>query len=182
MTTPGFELLSRREHRARLIRSIARVVTVTVVLVGGYALIPAAGRSGAWVAIRLAIGALAFSAVVAWQLRSVTRADHPRLRAAEALAIAVVLLVVGFAYTYLSISHGDPHAFSERLDHVGAIYFALTTITTVGFGDIVARTDSSRLVVMAQFVFDVTLIFGLVRVYFGTALAAGRAPGLPPGN
>jgi hypothetical protein len=182
MTTPAFELLSRREHRARLIRSIARVVTVTVLLVVLYALIPAAGRSGAWVAIRLAIGALVFSAVVAWQLRSVTRADHPRLRAAEALAIAFALLVVGFAYTYLSISHGDQHAFSEHLDHVGAIYFALTTITTVGFGDIVARTDSSRVVVMAQFIVDVTLVFGLVRLYFGTASAAGGGRDLPPAN
>ena len=155
---------------------------MTVLLVVLYALIPAAGRSGAWVAIRLAIGALVFSAVVAWQLRSVTRADHPRLRAAEALAIAFALLVVGFAYTYLSISHGDQHAFSEHLDHVGAIYFALTTITTVGFGDIVARTDSSRVVVMAQFIVDVTLVFGLVRVYFGTASAAGGGRDLPPAN
>jgi len=52
----------------------------------------------------------------------------------------------------------------------------------VGFGDIVARTDSSRLVVMAQFVFDVILIFGLVRLYFGTASAAGRGRALPPAN
>lgn len=175
MSTPAFEPLRRREHRARLLRSVARVLTATVLVLVIYALIPAAGRSGAWVAIRLAIGALVYSALVAWQLRSVTRADHPRLRAAEALAVAFVLLVVGFAYTYLSISHGDPRAFSQRLDHVGAIYFALTTITTVGFGDIVARTDSSRLVVMAQFIVDVTLIFGLVRLYFGTASAADRA-------
>src|SRR5581483_6632381 len=153
-----FDMLSRREHRVRLVRSIARVVLTTAVVLALYALVPAAGRSGAWVAIRLAIGALVFSAVVAWHLHSVTKADHPRLRAAEALAAAFVLLVAGFAYTYLSMSHGSPRAFSEPLDHVGAIYFTLTTITTVGFGDIVARTDSSRLVVMAQFIFDVILI------------------------
>ena len=32
--------------------------------------------------------------------------------------------------------------FSEPLDHVGAVYFTVTVISTVGFGDIVARTDS----------------------------------------
>jgi hypothetical protein len=82
--------------------------------------------------------------------------------------------VLGFAYTYLAISHSHRGAFSERLGHVGAVYFTLSTITTVGFGDIAARTNSSRLVVIAQFIFDVGLIFGLVRLYFGTASAARR--------
>jgi hypothetical protein len=174
MGTPAFDLLSRREHRARLIRSIAHVLVATVLLVVLYSLAPVAGRSGSWVVVRLALGALGFSAVIGWQLRSVTRADHPQLRAAEALAVAFVLLVLGFAYTYLAMSHSRPGAFSERLNHVGAVYFTLSTITTVGFGDVVARTNSSRLVVIAQFLFDVGLIFGLVRLYFGTARATGR--------
>jgi voltage-gated potassium channel len=175
-----FDLLTAREHRRRLLRSIARIVLTVVLAVGLYAVMPVPQRSGAWVEARLVLGALVFTAVIGWHLRSVTRADNPRLRAAEALVAAFVLLVLGFAYTYLSLSHGDPRAFSQRLDHVGAAYFALTTITTVGFGDIVPRTHSSRLVVMTQFVLDVVLIFGLVRLYFGTASVVGRSRAVPP--
>ena len=180
MGTPTFQALTQR--RRRLARSIARVLFATVLAVVLYAVLPVAGRSGSWVAIRLVLGALVFSALIGWQLRSVTKADDPHLRAAEALAVAFVLLVLGFAYTYLSISHGDPRAFSERLNHIGAVYFTLATITTVGFGDIAARTDSSRLVVIAQFIVDVTLIFGIVRLYFGTATAARRGGALPPAD
>jgi hypothetical protein len=165
----------------RLARSLARVVGATAVLVAIYALVPVAGRSGASVVIRLVIGVLVFVAVVGWQLWSVSNAEHPQLRAAEALAVAFVLLVLGLSYTYLSLSHGDPKNFSEHLNHVGAIYFALTTITTTGFGDITARTNVSRLVVIVQFVLDVIFIFGVVRVYFGTArlVSAGRdVPGV----
>ena len=37
---------------------------------------------------------------------------------------------------YLSLSHASPAAFSERLDHTGAMYLSMTIFSTVGFGDI----------------------------------------------
>jgi uncharacterized membrane protein (DUF373 family) len=134
-----------------------------------YALVPVAGRTGPIGFARLAVGLLVFLAVITWQLRSVITAEYPGLRAAEALAIAFVLLVLGFAFTYLSMSHGDHGSFNEHLDRIGALYFALSVITTVGFGDIAARTHAARIVVMAQFIFDLALIFGVVRLFIGVA-------------
>lgn len=163
----------------RLARSLARVLGATAVLLAIYALVPVPGRSGTSVVIRLVIGLLVFAAVVGWQIWSVSTAEHPQLRAVEALAVAFVLLVLGFAYAYLSLSHGDPKNFSEHLNHVGAVYFALTIITTVGFGDIAARTNVSRLVVIGQFILDLVFVFGIVRVYFGTARVVGRGRDLP---
>jgi hypothetical protein len=124
--------------------------------------------------VRLAVGLLVFVAVVAWQLRSVASAEYPQLRAAEALAIAFVLLVLAFAFAYLSMSHGDRGSFNEHLDRIGALYFALSVITTVGFGDIVARAHLARIVVMAQFILDLALIFGVVRLFIGAAERAQR--------
>jgi voltage-gated potassium channel len=144
-----------------------------------YAVVPVAGRSGASVVIRLVVGVLVFVAVVGWQLCSVSQADQPQLRAAEALTVAFVLLVLGFAYTYLSLSRGSSQNFSEHLNHIGAVYFALTIITTVGFGDISPRTNASRLVVSVQFILDLIFVFGIVRVYFGTARLSRRGRGLP---
>lgn len=164
----------------RLAQSLAKIVGTTVVLVAVYALVPVAGRSGTSVVIRLVLGVMVFGAIVGWQLWSVSKADRPQLRAAEALAVAFVLLVLGFAYTYLSLSQGHPTNFSEHLNRVGAVYFALTIITTVGFGDITARTDVSRLVVIAQFILDLIFIFGIVRAYFGTARIIREGRDLPP--
>lgn len=178
--TASFESLDRRERIACVSRTVVRIVATTTALLVAYALVPVGGRTGATGLVRLILGFLAFTAVLGWQLRSVTRAEHPRLRAAEALAIAFVLLVLGFAYTYLSLSRGDLSSISEHLDHVGAVYFALTIITTVGFGDILPRTDAARLVVIAQFLLDLLLIFVVVRVYFGAAQHIQRRRGLPP--
>jgi FtsH-binding integral membrane protein len=96
----------------RLARSLLRVLLTTAVLLAVYAVVPVPGRSGASSLLRLLLGLVVFVAVVAWQLRSVTRADHPELRAAEALAVTFVLLVLGFAYVYLSMSHGNARNFS----------------------------------------------------------------------
>jgi voltage-gated potassium channel len=80
------------------------------------------------------------------------------------VAFAYPLLVVVFAFTYLSLSRVDAANFSERLDRVGALYFTVSTISTVGFGDITADTDGARILVTFQMLFNLALIAGLVRL------------------
>jgi len=169
----------RREHRKAVARSVLRVVASTTVLTVVYALVPVAGRTGVSVFVRLALGLVVLMVVIAWQLRSVTAAEHPGLRAAEALAVAFVLLVLGFSFTYLSLSHGDRTSFSEHLDRIGALYFTLSVITTVGFGDIVARTHAARIAVIVQFVLNLALIFGVVRLFVGTVKVVRQGRELP---
>ena len=169
VSAPLIDPGERRHHLARAARSLAKTLIQAAVLLGVYALIPVGTNLGTGAVVRGAIALAVFLVVVGWQLSRVTRAEHPRLRAAEALVVAFVLLVLGFAYIYLAVSRGDPASISEHLDRVGAVYFALTNITTVGFGDIVARSDAARIVVCAQLILDVILIFGVVRVYFSAA-------------
>jgi hypothetical protein len=156
-------------HRRAVALSALRIAVVTAILVAVYAATPVAGRTGAGALARLAIGVVVFSVVLVLQLRSVRTAVYPHLRAAEALAVAFVVVVLGFSFAYLSLSHGTPRSFSQHLDRVSAVYFALSVITTVGFGDIAARTDPARIVVIVQFLGDIGLIFGVVRLFIGTA-------------
>ena len=44
----------------------------------------------------------------------------------------------------------EPASFNEQLSGVDAIYFALVTLTTVGFGDISARSQIARVIVTTQ--------------------------------
>jgi hypothetical protein len=130
----------------------ARALGVVVALTVAYFLAPFDGSGDGrlvWRAIA-AFGTLAF--IVVMQIRAVARADRPMLRAIEGLSVAVSLLIVVSASIYLGLSHNAPGAFSERLDHVGALYLAMMTMTTVGFGDIAAVSRGARIAVMMQMV------------------------------
>jgi hypothetical protein len=57
---------------------------------------------------------------------------------------------------------------------VGALYFTVTVLATVGFGDITAQTAGARLLVTAQMLLGLGLLAGIVRV-FSAAARAGAA-------
>jgi voltage-gated potassium channel len=153
-----------RERRRMIARSGLRILVTTVGLLVLYALVPAAGRSGAGALVGLIIGLVVFVALIGWQIRAIARAEHPVARAVEVIALALPMLMVVFAFTYLSISRADPGSFSEHLDRIDAIYYTVSTISTVGFGDIAAESSAARILVTIQMLFDLALIAGLVRL------------------
>jgi voltage-gated potassium channel len=152
------------ERRRMIARSGLRILAATVGLLVLYAFVPVPGTSGAGAFAGLLIGLGVFVALVGWQIRGIARAEHPVMRAVEVIALALPMLAVVFAFTYLSISRADPASFSEQLNHVDAMYYTVSTISTVGFGDITAESDAARVLVTVQMVFDLALIAGLVRL------------------
>jgi hypothetical protein len=52
---------------------------------------------------------------------------------------------------------------------VGALYFTVAVFTTVGFGDIVARSDPARALVTVQMLLDLVILGGLVRAIIGAS-------------
>ena len=82
--------------------------------------------------------------------------------------ILVVFLVL-FSALYLSISHNSASTFTESLDHMGALYFTVTVFSTVGFGDITAKTDAARAVVSVQMILDLILIGTVARLLITAA-------------
>jgi hypothetical protein len=95
----------------------------------------------------------------------------------QAIGLAVPLLVVVFAATYFVLSSQDPGAFSEPLDRSDALYFTVTTLATVGFGDIAAQTTNARLVVTGQIVLGVLLVGAVARALLLTARRTRDARG-----
>jgi hypothetical protein len=57
--------------------------------------------------------------------------------------------------------------FSQPMTHTDALYFTVTVFTTVGFGDITAKTEAARLVVTGQMIVDLIVIGLGVRVIVG---------------
>ena len=118
-------------------------------------------RSSTWAAATiLVVGLVLLVGLVAYQVRSIVRSRFPVLRAVEALATSVPLFLLLFAGAYVVLSTLSASSFGQRLTHTDALYFTVTVFSTVGFGDITAKTEGARLVVTAQMIADL-LIIGL---------------------
>lgn len=166
MTEP---MIDRRIARHVLLRTAASAAVLFLL----YALLPVFERPELGSIVVFTAGASLFIAMLAVQLRAIASSPNPVLRAIEVLALAVVSLIVIFAYVYVSMSTANPAQFSEPLTRIDAIYFAATTLTTTGFGDIAAVSQGARLVVTVQMAIDLLLVAGLVRL-IAEAVRLGR--------
>ena len=59
--------------------------------------------------------------------------------------------------------------FSEPLSRTDSLYFTITVFSTVGFGDIVPRTDGARVVTMVQMLGDLVFVGLVLQVMIGAA-------------
>ena len=152
---------ARREARRRFRRVVAtllRALGSTVGLVAIYYLIPLDPSSIGVTVVQLAVGLLVLVGLVVYQVRSIVRATYPALRAVGALATSVPLFLLLFAGTYYVMGGISEANFSEPLTRTDALYFTVTVFSTVGFGDITATTESTRILVMGQMVAGVVII------------------------
>lgn len=145
--------------RRRLIAKTALVCTALVAMVVVlYYLVPWDSTDLDEIVVRLGIslGVVVVGTVISIQY--ILRADYPMLRVFEVLAVVVALALASFASAYAYLSHVDSDAFSEVLSRTDALYFSITTATTVGYGDISASTESARVIVMVQMVTNVVVL------------------------
>ncbi len=177
MNVPGLENF----ERSRLARTTVRaVVTCTILLVLYYEL-PIEHRPHQSVFLRVAAAMAMVVAVIIYEVTVIVNHDHPMLRAAVAMATIIPLFLVLFAWIYLTLSHSDPGAFGQVLNRTSALYFTVTVFSTVGFGDITAKTDVARLVATVQMLADLAVIAVVVRLILGAAThgQARQQAGLP---
>jgi voltage-gated potassium channel len=168
-TPKGLDQLEPTERRRAILHSVLVSVGSTVGIVVVYFVVPGSGQRGSTLFLRIAIAVALLIVVSILSVRHVLRAELPVLRAVETLATVVTLAIVAFASAYLLLSSHDAAAFSEPLDRVDALYFSLTTSTTVGFGDINPRSDPARIGVMIQMVTNVVVVGVAARVLINTA-------------
>ena len=124
----------------RVTIATVRMILTAAVLVTLYYVVPMDFTdTNASTFVRLLVGAGIFVGLMSWQLREITRADYPALRAFEALFLVLPLFLLLFASTYFLMGKSDPPNFSEPLTRTDALYFTITIFSTVGFGDITAE-------------------------------------------
>jgi voltage-gated potassium channel len=179
-----YEDLTVLQRRALAIRLVLRSLVVAILLFVVYYVAPMdrPEKSGL---IVLVIGIVVLALVLFWQVRAIMGSPYPRLRAFETLTIGIPLLLIVFASAYYLIQNADANSFTQQLSKTDALYFTITIFSTVGFGDITAKTELARILVSIQMMFDLA-VFGLVaKLIFGAvevalkkkAPAAGQSDG-----
>ena len=71
--------------------------------------------------------------------------------------------------------------FGEHLSHTDGLYFTVTVFSTVGFGDITAKTETARLVVTGQMIADLIILGVAIKIIVG-AVKRGRQRQTVPGQ
>jgi voltage-gated potassium channel len=163
-----------RPSTGKITWTVLRVAGSVAALVALYYLLPLDHSSTPAAVTMLLVGLAAFVALVAFQVRLIIRSRFPGLRAAEALGASVPFFLLLFASTYVVLAAMSVSNFGGHLSHTDGLYFTVTVFSTVGFGDITAKTETARLVVTGQMISDLIILGLAIKVIVG-AVRHGRA-------
>ena len=154
--------------------AVLRAVAAVAVVVTAYYLLPFDRSSGGAAVTWLVIGLLLLIGLIAFQVLMIIRSRFPNLRAIEALAVSLSLLLVLFAGAYVALATRSAGNFGEHLTHTDALYFTVTVFSTVGFGDITAKTETARLVVTGQMITDLVVLGVGIKIILGAVTRGQR--------
>ncbi|MFI7209812.1 potassium channel family protein [Micromonospora maritima] len=143
-----------------------RAVAACALMLVGYFLVPVEpDPNGLRLALRSA-GTLLLVAVVAFlvtgQVRRQLTRDQPtgreEDRALTRLAVALIAGLLVFALADYVVADTRPGEFVGLRTRIDALYFALATLTTIGYGDVHAQGQIARVAVCAQMVFSIGVV------------------------
>ena len=95
------------------------------------------------------------TAGVVWQI--LLHIEQPE-RKIDGLLFAMVVAVLAFALAFFRLEVAYPGQIVGLDTRVDALYFTMTTLLTVGYGDIHAQGQGARVLVMVAMVFNVAVI------------------------
>lgn len=135
-----------------------RSLIVGAGLLVAYFLVPVGSPETTGARLGLAGGLAVVAALIVFQARAIKRARYPRLRAIAACITSFALFILLFAMTYFQLDMNVHDAFNQPMSRTDALYFTITVLSTVGFGDIAPRAEVARIAVTVQMLADLALI------------------------
>jgi dipeptide/tripeptide permease len=169
MNTP--EAMDRRPESSDT-RRLRRMLKV-VIEIGGlataallvYFLIPLNRRHATLIAGALVIAAtFTLVPLAVHRARRVLTSDQPVLVAAQSLAITLTLLVVSFASIYFVLGTAHEGQINGVHTKIDALYYTVTILSTVGFGDVTATGQAARALVAIHMIVNLVFLAVAIRV------------------
>lgn len=169
-------------------RPLARVLGASALLLICYYVLPVEGGDSAGrLALRTASAVVCVLGAAILIVRQVRRQLDPtrETSALAGLAVALVAALLAFAMADYLIAWSDPSEFDGLETRTDALYFALSTLLTVGYGDVHAEGQLARGVVIGQMAFNIVVLatgFSFLANQLGARLRERRAgaPKSPP--
>jgi hypothetical protein len=174
-----YEALTPRERRRLVIEATLRTLATVAVSVTLYYVLPFDHDVDPVTVAEITLGCAVLAVVIVWQVRTIGRSPYPGIRAVEALAFTFPVYVLLFATTYFVMEHTAVSNFTEPLTRTDALYFSVTTVATVGYGDIAAKSESARLVVTVQMLLDLLFLGLVVRVFLNAVKRSHQREAAP---
>jgi voltage-gated potassium channel len=174
-----------RLRRRRTLTSLARSLLTVALMTVAYYRAPLDRSFGGGVTLLFLLGLLALAVSIAWQARAIAVSETPRLRAIESVMVALPFLILLYASAYVLLSQSNPENFTEALDKTDALYFTMTVLSTVGFGDITPTTDAARILTMTQMAVGLVAVGIVAKLLIGAVQKAVDRQGpnpRPPGQ
>lgn len=101
----------------------------------------------------LALALLGF--MVVWEVRQQLVDQNRNI---DRLALAMAVAVLGFAIGFYLMAERDPDQIAGLHTRLDSLYFTMTTLLTIGYGDIHAKGQVARGLVLVQMVFNVAIL------------------------
>jgi len=155
-----------RFARRPVVRTLARALLTSTLIVALYFVLPLRPADPASY-LFLFGGLLLVGVLVVWQVLQIIAADHPRLRAIESVATTLPLYLILFSTAHYLLGQNQPGSYSQPLSRMDALYFVVTVFATVGFGDIVPTSETTRIVTTVQMVLNLVFVGVIARVLLG---------------
>ncbi|GIH06592.1 hypothetical protein Rhe02_46590 [Rhizocola hellebori] len=146
-------------------RPLFRLILGTVALVALYFALPVNIDDS--LAVRVVLSVICLVAVTWLIVREVRIQVNTEGSQLWGLGLALVGAVIAFSMTDYVIAFAAPGEFVDLNTRLDALYFALTTLATVGYGDVHAQGQIARAVVCIQLVFNLVVLTTAASVLVG---------------
>lgn len=131
-------------------------------------------------AISVALTVLGIT-VLAWTIVTQLRRQlHRRSEDVHTLVLLLVLVAIVFALGFYILEEHYPGQLQGLATRTDALYFTMSTLTTVGYGDVHATGQIARVLVILQLIFNAVFVGALVSTVVG--IIRSRAPQLGEGR
>ncbi len=160
---------SNRHQRVEMALGLLVLGGVVAAAVTAYFLMPVdeVQARTAWRSILLTLLAIGLlTALYVVMLRRIAGSRRPVLMALSLVVVLFLGVVLVFAYIYLSMQTRSPGQVPGLVTHLDSLYFTVTMIATVGFGDIAPTGQAARAVATVQMTFNLVFLGFLVRSAF----------------
>jgi voltage-gated potassium channel len=154
---------------------VLRLFGVLALLVGLYFAVPVSTHPEDGLVVRVVISVLVFAGLIVAVVSQLRSHLVDQDRRVDGLVASIVLIVVVFALAFYVLELRNPGEVAGLQTRVDALYFTMTTMTTVGYGDIYAAGQVARGLVLVQMAFNLVLVAAAAALLSERLRSAARA-------